>query len=76
VRFLPVILAAVALALGGFSYWGLNTAAGRRAFDEMAGIIPLVAGPVGLCFLAGAIAAHWRNRRARKKMLAVLSNKE
>jgi hypothetical protein len=35
----------------GFAWWGLQTTAGRHAFDEMAGIIPVVAGILGLCLL-------------------------
>ena len=30
------LLSALAVACEAFGYWGLNTVAGRRAFDEMA----------------------------------------
>jgi len=44
----------IAAGLGGlglvlllFAYWGIETARGRRAFDEMAGMIPFGAGVLG-----------------------------
>ena len=43
-------------------YWGLNTTAGRSAFDEMAGMIPLAAVPLGLCFAGAALFVWWKNR--------------
>ena len=39
---LPLVLAVAGLALIAFGWWGLHTAAGQDAFDEMAGIIPLL----------------------------------
>jgi len=39
----------------------LKTPAGRRAFDEMAGIIPMAAGLVGAVFCVVALAIWlWR----------------
>ena len=62
------ILVAAALLLIGFGWWGLESAAGRARFDEMAGMIPFGAGVVGLCclFLAGVLhALAWRMRGRR-----------
>jgi len=61
-RHLPIFLLITAIACFGFSYWGLNTVAGRAAFDEMAGIIPLAATPLGLLLLLCA-AVLWLKRR-------------
>ena len=68
--------AAVVLVLGAvllelFSLWGLNTAAGRSAFDEMAGIIPLAAAPLGLLLLLCALGLwYWERRRAMARRKA------
>lgn len=56
------LLALAALACEVFAYWGLNTVAGRSAFDEMAGMIPLAAAPVGLCLAGAALLTWWRRR--------------
>jgi len=63
-RFIPTLLLVAALACLGFSYWGLNTVSGRAAFDEMAGMIPLAATPIGLLFFLFA-AVLWLRRRRR-----------
>jgi hypothetical protein len=47
-------LGIVAVALLVFAAWGTRTAAGRRAFDEMAGMIPYGAGALGVVALAVA----------------------
>ena len=39
---LPLVLAVAGLALIAFGWWGLHTTTGQDAFDEMAGIIPLL----------------------------------
>jgi hypothetical protein len=39
-----------ALPLYVFGYWGCSTKAGRRRFDEMAGIIPSAARALGILF--------------------------
>jgi hypothetical protein len=62
-RFAVALLVA-ALACEAFAWWGLSTPAGRLAFDEMAGMIPLAAIPVGGVMALGAIVVLWR-RRAR-----------
>ena len=62
------ILAAVAILLIGFGWWGVESGAGRARFDEMAGIIPFGAGIVGLgcLLLAGVLhAIAWKMRRRR-----------
>lgn len=63
---MPIFLLAIAVACEAFAYWGLNTVAGRAAFDEMAGIIPLAAAPLGLCFALAALLLWWRRRRTQK----------
>ncbi len=62
-RALSTILLVAALACFGFSYWGLNTASGRAAFDEMAGIIPLAATPVGFLLLIVAAVLWFKSRK-------------
>ena len=39
-----IVLALLSLAGMIFGWWGVETVAGRRHFDEMAGIIPFVTG--------------------------------
>lgn len=60
-----VLLLALAISCEAFAYWGLKTVAGRAAFDEMAGIIPLAAAPLGVCFAAVALLLWWRYRRSQ-----------
>ena len=55
----------LAVACEAFAFWGLTTAAGRHAFDEMAGMIPLAASGLGVLFGLGALVAWWRGRPAR-----------
>ncbi len=55
-RYLPLILLAAAVACLAFAYWGLATPAGRRAYDEMAGMIPMAAALAGAAFGLAAIA--------------------
>ena len=64
-RIVPTVLLIAAAAFEVFAYWGLNTVAGRAAYDEMAGMIPLAAAPVGLCFAAVAVLLWWRRRRTQ-----------
>jgi hypothetical protein len=52
-----VVLFVVALALGAFGWWGLSTEAGRRRYDEMAGMIPMAAYYGG--WALGAISVLW-----------------
>jgi len=61
VRALALSLVVAAMGCFAFAYWGLKTPAGRRAFDEMAGIIPMAAGLVGAVFCVVALAIWlWR----------------
>jgi hypothetical protein len=62
-RVAAITLVAAAIACEIFAYWGLNTVAGRRAFDEMAGIIPMAAGALGVPLALGAGYLWWRSRR-------------
>jgi lipopolysaccharide export LptBFGC system permease protein LptF len=61
-RWVLIVAAAICEA---FAYWGMKTVAGRAAFDEMAGIIPLAAAPLGLCLAIAALILWWRRTRAR-----------
>ena len=65
------VLAVLGAALLAFGYWGLETVAGRRAFDEMAGMIPFGAQVLGalLLILAAVIASArwWRGRRVPER---------
>ena len=60
---LAAVLFAAAIVLASFSYWGINTAAGRQAFDEMAGIIPYSAGLLSVILAALASLSWWLGRR-------------
>jgi len=67
-RYLPVYLLIVACAGFGFAYWGLETPDGRRAYDEMAGIIPMAAGLAGAVLVVVAAAIWlWRWISARHR---------
>ncbi|TCH96807.1 hypothetical protein EJV46_19740 [Roseococcus sp. SYP-B2431] len=48
----------LSVLLGSFAWWGLFTAAGNQAFDEMDGMIPFAAGVLG-AFLAISAALAW-----------------
>jgi hypothetical protein len=62
---LPVILLGLGCVLAGFGWWGLNTRAGRRIFDEMAGMIPMaVLGLGALLLVAGVLLSVWPRSRA------------
>ena len=61
-RVAPLVFLGLALVCEGFSYWGLNTVSGRRSFDEMAGMIPLVACPIGALLGVVALVVWWRFR--------------
>ena len=62
------ILAIAGALLVAFGYWGIETNAGRRAFDEMAGMIPWGAGVLGsvLVVVGATLLAigRWRRRTA------------
>ena len=58
-----LVLALASLAGLVFSWWGLETVAGRRQFDDMAGIIPLVSGIASLVLLVvAAVLFYIANR--------------
>lgn len=61
----PILLLAAAIACWGFFYWGLYTLEGRHAFDEMAGIIPFAAAPIGVILALLAAMVWWSGRRKR-----------
>ena len=65
-RTLALILLVIGIACELFAFWGLETHAGRRAFDEMAGMIPFAAAPLGLLFVAAAIVIWWRSLRTKR----------
>lgn len=65
-RPLPIALLLLGCAGLGFGWWGTYTVAGHRAYDEMDGIYPAVAGLfggllVGLSILVSVIG-WWRGR--------------
>jgi drug/metabolite transporter (DMT)-like permease len=62
-----IVLLFLAVACEVFSYWGLNTIAGRQAFDKKAGIIPFAAGLFGGVLAACAVLVWWFGRRARTR---------
>jgi hypothetical protein len=62
-RISATILMFAAAACAAFGYWGSSTAAGRRAFDEMDGIIPLFSGFVGAPILLMIAAVLWWRAR-------------
>jgi len=47
-RHAPWLLGALGLIAVLFAYWGITTVAGRRMFDEMAGMISMAAGVFGV----------------------------
>jgi hypothetical protein len=56
-------------ALTLFGYWGLNSAAGKRRYDEMDALYPAMALAAGFGFIIAAAAMQgWRawRRRARR----------
>ncbi len=55
------LLAAALLTV--FAYWGQYIASGRRAFDDMDGIYPFLAGPLATLLAAAAALAGWLGRR-------------
>ena len=58
-RTATVILFLLALGCGSFGYWGLHTPSGRRAFAEMAGILPMASAWLSLVFAAAALVTGW-----------------
>lgn len=62
-KLLAVLLALLSLAGMIFGWWGMETVAGRRQFDEMAGIIPLVTGVVSFILLLVAAGLYYLANR-------------
>ncbi|WP_447753209.1 hypothetical protein [Sphingopyxis fribergensis] len=62
-RVIVAALLVFAALLIGFSFWGQYTLAGHHAFDEMDGLYPFVAGPLGTLLAAIAALIAWRARR-------------
>lgn len=58
-----VILCSLSIGCEAFAWWGLYTRAGRTAFDEMAGILPMAAFPLGILFALGALAVWYFSNR-------------
>lgn len=58
----PALLLLAALLIG-FAFWGQYTFSGARAFDEMDGLYPFVAGPLGTLLAAIAALTAWLARR-------------
>jgi len=61
-RLLTALLLIASVLCVAFAYWGLKTTAGRAAFDEMAGMIPLGVGVLGIVFALGALVLWWLSR--------------
>lgn len=53
------ILLLLAAGLAAFAWWGLFTAAGRHAYDEMAGIVPHAAGVLSAILAVCPFVARW-----------------
>ena len=66
-RYSALILFVLAMTCEAFAYWGLSTAAGRHAFDEMAGMIPFAASLIGALLALGAVVSFWRRIRSNKR---------
>jgi hypothetical protein len=58
-KLFAILLALLSLAGLTFGWWGLETASGRRQFDEMAGMIPLFAGIASLVLLVVAAILYY-----------------
>jgi hypothetical protein len=63
-RLLPLSLLVLAVGCVAFAYWGVSTTSGRRAFDEMAGMIPMGVGALGILLAIAAAIVWWMGRRA------------
>jgi hypothetical protein len=62
-RYLPQLLCFIGVLALVFAHWGINTVSGRRVFDEMAGMIPMAVGLLGLlAILGGAVWLFVRSR--------------
>ena len=62
-KLFAIVLAWLSLAGMIFGWWGVETVAGRRQFDEMAGIIPFVTGIASMILLVvAAVLYYFANR--------------
>ena len=50
------VLVMTGLVAVAFGYWGVHTEAGRRRFDEMAGMLPLFSLVAGITCIIVALA--------------------
>lgn len=67
-RIAGIVLGVAGAGLVGFGWWGVNTAAGQRRYDEMAGMIPFFAQVTGAVVLAAALALLLLSARRRPKL--------
>lgn len=58
-KLFAIVLALVSFTGMIFGWWGLETVAGRRHFDEMAGMIPLFAGIASIILLLVAAILYY-----------------
>lgn len=58
---IPMLLV-LSVVFESFGYWGSSTHGGQRMFDEMAGIVPVLAQILGGLCVSGALALWWRGR--------------
>lgn len=56
----------LAALLIGFAFWGQYSLAGQHAFDEMDGLYPFIAGPLGTLLAAIAALTAWLAGRRSK----------
>jgi hypothetical protein len=64
-RTAAAVLAVAGAGLVGFGWWGVNTAAGQRRYDEMAGMIPFFAEVAGAILLVVAFLLLLLSARRR-----------
>ena len=65
-RTLSLAFVILAVLLAGFAWWGMNSAGGRGAFDEMAGILPIAAVPASFLPILPAILCWWLADRRKE----------
>ena len=61
-RAVVVALVIGSVALLAFAAWGMWTTTGRRRFDEMDGLYPMLAGALGAVMAAVAVVLAWVRR--------------
>ncbi len=62
-KLFAIILALLSFAGMIFGWWGLETTAGRRHFDEMAGMIPFFTGLASIVLLLVSAALYYFARK-------------